>query len=116
MLKTINQLRILLSPGDKWRLLGLVLLMTAGALAEIAGIGLLMPVVAVFTKPELMSQNAILRFYGQIIGNGSESRLLIVTCVLIILLYAGKNLLLLLIICLQTKFASEKEYEMGMRL
>ncbi len=116
MRHTIDQLRILLTPKDKWRLLGLVLLMTAGALAEIAGIGLLMPVVAVFTKPELMTQNAVLKTYAQIIGGGSETRLLIITCVLIMLLYTGKNLLLLLIIYLQTRFSSGKEYEMGMRL
>ena len=86
MRQTINQLRILLSPRDKWRLLGLVLLMTAGALAEIAGIGLLMPVIAVFTKPELMDQNAVLRTYAQIIGGGSETRLLILTCLMLMLL------------------------------
>ena len=45
----------------------------AAAVAEIAGIGLLMPIVAVFTKPELMTQNAILRFYARIIGGGSET-------------------------------------------
>ena len=116
MWKTIDQLRVLLSPRDKWKLLGLVLFMTAAAVAEIAGIGLLMPIVAVFTKPELMTQNAILRFYARIIGGGSETRLLILTCVMIILLYAGKNLLSLLVVYLQARFTSHKEYEMGMRL
>ena len=116
MRKTIDQLRVLLTPRDKWKLLGLVLLMTAGALAEIAGIGLLMPVVAVFTKPELMTQNAILRVYARIIGGGSEVRLLVLTCLLIILLYVCKNLLLLAVIYLQAKFSSLKECEMGMRL
>ena len=116
MRQTINQLRILLSPRDKWRLLGLVLLMTAGALAEIAGIGLLMPVIAVFTKPELMDQNAVLRTYAQIIGGGSETRLLILTCLMLMLLYIGKNLLLFFVICLQARFSSAKEYEISMRL
>ena len=116
MRQTINQLRVLLSPRDKWRLLGLVLLMTAGALAEIAGIGLLMPVVAVFTKPELMNQNAILKTYEQIIGGGSETRLLILTCLMLMLLYIGKNLLLFFVICLQARFSSAKEYEISMRL
>ena len=115
MWNVIDHLRILLSPRDKWKLLGLVLLMTAGALTEIAGIGLLMPVIAVFTKPELMAQNTILKTYARIIGGGSDSRLLIVTCLLLILLYVGKNLLSLLIIYLQTNFTSRKEYEMGMR-
>ena len=74
MWKTIDQMRILLTPRDKWKLLGLVLVMTAAAVAEIAGIGLLMPIVAVFTKPKLMTQNALLRFYARIIGGGSETR------------------------------------------
>jgi len=48
MTGVIRKLRILLSPGDKARLLGVALAMSAGALLEIVGIGLVLPAVAVF--------------------------------------------------------------------
>ena len=116
MLDLLRKLRILLSPRDKWFLVGMVLLMTLGAVAEIAGIGLILPVVAVFTKPELMEQNKILQLYAGIVGGESQNRLLLITCGLILLIFAAKNLLLLFIIWLQAKFSSRKEYELVMRL
>ena len=102
MFQLINKLRILLSPADKWKLVGITGLMTISALAEIAGIGLILPIIAVFTKPELITQNKILKFYAELIGGGSTQRLLIVTAILIVLVYVSKNLLTFCVVCLQT--------------
>ena len=116
MLQLLKQLRVLLTPQDKWKLLGIVALMTLSGAAEIAGVGLLMPVIAVFTKPELMEQNVLLRTYARIAGGGSTGRLLIVSCLLVIIVFLLKNLLALLVIFLQAKFSTRKEYETSMRL
>ena len=116
MFKIINKLRILLSPADKWKLLGITGLMTISALAEIAGIGLILPIIAVFTKPELITQNKILNFYAGLIGGGSTQRLLIITAILIVLVYVSKNLLSFCVICLQANFVSKKESELTVRL
>ena len=116
MLQIINKLRILLSPADKWKLLGITGLMTVSALAEIAGIGLILPIIAVFTKPELITQNKILKFYAELIGGGSTQRLLIVTAILIVLVYVSKNLLSFCVVCLQTNFVAKKESELCVRL
>lgn len=116
MWNVINILRFIFSPRDKWKIAGLTVLMSLGAAAEIAGIGLLMPVIAIFTKPELLEQNKILRTYCRLIGEGQENRLLIITCLLIIILFITKNLLQLFIIYLQARFSAKKEHELGMRM
>ena len=116
MWEILQKLRVLLTPADKWKLLGIICLMTSGALAEIAGIGLVLPVIAVFTKPELMTQNAILRFYTGLIGCSSTKNLLIVTSIFIILAYIFKNLLTFTMIFFQTRFVARKEYELCIRL
>ena len=116
MFKIINKLRILLSPADKWELLGITGLMTISALAEIAGIGLILPIIAVFTKPELITQNKILNFYAGLIGGGSTQRLLIITAILIVLVYVSKNLLSFCVVCLQANFVSKKESDLTVRL
>ena len=64
LLEIINGFRKLLCPRDKWYLLGLVILLCIGAAMEIAGLGLLLPLVAAFTKPELLEQNTLLCFSG----------------------------------------------------
>ena len=116
MFQLINKLRILLSPADKWKLVGITGLMTISALAEIAGIGLILPIIAVFTKPELITQNKILKFYAELIGGGSTQRLLIVTAILIVLVYVSKNLLTFCVVCLQTNFVAKKESELCVRV
>ena len=116
MITIINRFRQLLSPKDKWHLLGIVLLMTAAALSEIAGIGLLMPVVALFTKPELMEQNTILRLYARLVGNGSQLQLIIITCGLVSVICILKAALQLWVIRIQSNFSAAKERELSMRL
>ena len=59
-----GKLRILMTRREKFALLGIALLTTVGAALEIAGLGLLMPLVALFTKPELMEQSRFLRPLG----------------------------------------------------
>ena len=70
----------------------------------------------IFTKPELLNGNRLLRAYSDLVSGGSESRLLIVTSLLIMFLFIAKNLLQLFIIYLQAKFSAYKEYELGTRL
>jgi len=102
---TLGKLRILLSPADKWRLVGIVALMVFMAAQEIAGLGLLMPLVALFTKPELLEQNAILRFisHWQIFA-GRRGALLVCICGATVLLYVFKTLMSMLVIRLQSRF------------
>ena len=104
MIEILRGLRLILSPADKWRMLGLVGLLTFGALLEIAGLGLLLPVVAAFTKPELFEQNRFLHLFRSLFAGAGETSFLLICCLLITLVYAGKNLWLYFTIHLYTKF------------
>ena len=57
MLKTVNMMRVLLKRSDKFALLMVSVLTTAAALWEVAGIGLLIPIVATVVNPELLEKN-----------------------------------------------------------
>ena len=89
MIEILRGLRLILSPADKWRMLGLVGLLTFGALLEIAGLGLLLPVVAAFTKPELFEQNRFLHLFRSLFAGAGETAFLLICCLLITLVYAG---------------------------
>ena len=102
---TLGKLRILLSPADKWRLVGIVALMVFMAAQEIAGLGLLMPLVALVTKPELLEQNAILRFISHWpVFVGRRGVLLVCICGATVLIYVFKTLMSMLVIRLQSRF------------
>ena len=63
MLKVINMLRILLQRSDKIKLVVIALLTGVSALWEVAGIGLVIPVVATVVNPELLEQNVYLKAF-----------------------------------------------------
>ena len=88
----VNGIRHLLSLRDKWCLAGIVLLLCIGALMEIAGIGLLLPLVAVFTKPELLEQNAILKCFRQLFSWADEKEFMLICCGCIVCMFTVKNL------------------------
>ena len=116
MIEILRGLRLILSPADKWRMLGLAGLLTFGALLEIAGLGLLLPVVAAFTKPELFEQNRFLHLFRSLFAGAGETAFLLICCLLITLVYAGKNLWIYFTIRLYTKFVYGRLAELTGRL
>ena len=79
-----GKLRILMTRREKFALLGIALLTTVGAMMEIVGLGLLMPLVALFTKPELLEQNRYLRLLRGCGVFGSDRSFLAAICVAVV--------------------------------
>ena len=71
MISLLNKIRQLLSPRDKKIMVLLVLMMAAGAVLEMIGVSILMPIIAVVTRPELLEQNRYLRLIHQFIAPSS---------------------------------------------
>ena len=113
---TLGKLRILLSPADKWRLVGIVALMVFMAAQEIAGLGLLMPIVALFTKPELLTQNWILRSLSGAPVFADRRVFLICICAAVVLLYVFKTLMSMVVIRLQSRFIVRQQKKLCDRL
>lgn len=116
MTGVIRKLRILLSPGDKARLLGVALAMSAGALLEIVGIGLVLPAVAVFIKPDLLEQNRYLGGFYELCGFSSHRSFMLFCCLLLAAVYAAKNLFSLWVVRIQAAFVFRKYWEWCERL
>ena len=113
---TLGKLRILLSPADKWRLVGIVALMVFMAAQEIVGLGLLMPLVALFTKPELLTQNRMLRFMSTWPLFADRRIFLLCICAAVVVLYLFKTLMSMVVIRLQSRFIVRQQKALCDRL
>ncbi|MBR7140165.1 MAG: ABC transporter ATP-binding protein [Lentisphaeria bacterium] len=116
LLEIINGFRKLLCPRDKWYLLGLVILLCIGAAMEIAGLGLLLPLVAAFTKPELLEQNTLLCFFRQLFSWADEKQFLLICCCCIVCMYTVKNLWILFTVHIYASFTYGRLVEINSRL
>ena len=116
MLRLLRQLRVLLSPREKWQCLGLSAFMAVGAGLELLGLGLVMPVIAAFTKPELLEQNALLRDVRAWIAPASERSFILFVSAGVIALYVLKNAYLVWLARFQARFALRKAETLSTRL
>ena len=63
-MRFLQQLRVLMTPRDKCRFLLTVAVMGLAALSELAGIGVLIPVAAVFLNPEWLEHDWVRQLSG----------------------------------------------------
>ena len=71
MFSMIRQIRSTLFPAEKFALIRISGLVFLASLLELGGIGLVMPIIALFLNPELFDQNRILIQIKQMTGNPS---------------------------------------------
>lgn len=101
----------LLSPADRFQLLGIALLSTVAALWEVIGIGLMIPVVAAIVNPELLEQNFYLRKFYELSPFQEHNAFMVYTAVLTVINFLLKNLFTLWVIKLQSTFIFRKQQE-----
>jgi ATP-binding cassette subfamily C protein len=116
MLSLLNKIRYLLTRREKIFCALIVLMMIIGAGLEVLGIGLVMPVVALLTKPELIEQNKYIHFIYKILQPESNEQFIFTLCILLVVLYFGKNLFLLLMTYCQSKLIYGKAADLSVRL
>jgi ATP-binding cassette subfamily C protein len=104
MLELLKKLWSLFSRKDKIEAVVLVLMMIVGALLEVVGIGLIMPIVALLSKPELIEQNKYLAQVQHVLQPASQESFVLILCGMVVALYVGKNLFLLLLSYIQSNF------------
>lgn len=116
MFETINILRFILTPRDKKWLLLLSFLSTIAALWEVAGIGLMVPVVAAVVNPELLEQNELLKMFYQLSPCSSHRSFMLFSALLVAVNFGLKNLYGYLLIRLQSYFIFCRQHELSVRL
>ena len=116
MWDTLQKLRILLTRRDKFSLVCLVIFTAVSAAWEVAGIGLLIPVVAAVVNPELLAQNRYLAFFYEISPFKEQRSFIIFTAALVVANFALKNLFSYWVLKLQSKLIYRKQHELNVRL
>ncbi|MBO5762690.1 MAG: ABC transporter ATP-binding protein [Lentisphaeria bacterium] len=114
MLDLLRKIRVLLTPHDKLRLLGVVVLMAFSALMELAGIGALVPLAAVFLQPELMQKYPLLQTLSSYFAD--RQQFLYAGIAATAALFVLKNLFAYLIVKLQADFVYGIQRDLIVRL
>ncbi len=116
MRQLLDKFRKLLTPADKFAALRLLAAMCVGAGLEVIGISVLMPVVAVLSKPELLTENRYLRFFYGHLNPGTMQGFLLVMCGIVIVFYLLKNAFLTWMTGQQSAFIYRKAESLARRL
>lgn len=116
MLKLLREISRLLTRQEKFFCLLMVVMMAMGAVLEVLGISLVMPVVALLTNPQLLNSNRFLyRVYVFLNCSSVNNFILVMSCVLIIV-YFFKNTFLSFSNYCQLWFVSKKSGDLGRQL
>jgi len=83
-----------LTPKEKLVTIILLLMMLTSSVLELLGIGLVLPLIALLTKPELIDENKYLHALYNITDSETHNGFIIIICVALIVLFVGKNLFL----------------------
>jgi len=109
-------IRVLISRQEKFKLLGITFFTALAALWEVAGIGLMIPVVAAVVNPQLLEQNFYLRSFYGLSPFKEHNAFMIFTSVLVVVNFAAKNIFNYFVLYLQSKFIFRKQQELSLRL
>lgn len=106
----------ILGAGAKKQLVFLLSLMVVGSILEVMGIALILPFIQVVSNPGNIELTPWLRHLHAFFGEPSHQTFVMLLGVLLLAVYAAKNLFLLLISYLQNRFIYRKQTEVSHRL
>lgn len=106
----------ILGDGAKKQLVFLLSLMVVGSILEVMGIALILPFIQVVSNPGNIESTPWLRHLHAFLGEPSHQTFVMLLGVLLLAVYAAKNLFLLLISYLQNRFIYRKQTEVSYRL
>jgi ABC-type multidrug transport system fused ATPase/permease subunit len=116
MISTISKIHSLLTPAERKGALGLLSLMVIGGVLETLGIGLVIPVIALMTRPNLATDYPQLQPLLESLGSPTHSRLILMAMWGLVGIYLIKNLFLAFLVWRQTRFAFGVQTQLSQRL
>ncbi len=105
LLELLRKIRQILSPRFKWGALLLIVMMGIGALLELIGLALIMPVVSVFAESDLLQKNHYLNMIYRWYGAESPREFILISAVVLIVFYILKNLYAYAMVCCQSRYS-----------
>jgi len=106
----------LLNNGDNKRIVILIFLMLICASSEVLGLGLVLPFVGLLSTPEAIHSYTPVQYFYNVLGMETEMQFIIVLGCMVMLLFAIKNILSMLLVWLQTSFYLGKQYDIQGKL
>lgn len=91
-------------------------LLCFAAFLEMAGVGMIMPLIAIIDQPEIIESNKWLNMIYQYSGTNSSKEFLIWMSCLLIAFYLLKNIFIGALVYVQSRFLSQSEAEVSIRL
>lgn len=102
-----KKLNFLLSGKQKGQLVVLIVLMLLGVLFEMAGLGIILPALSLLLKADVVQSYPVLKPALNILGNPTQSQLVIYVMSVIVLVYFTKTIFLIFLGWRQSKFTTE---------
>ena len=116
MTDILGKLWSILTASEKSRMIVILAMMVISSLLEILGISLILPIIALLTKPELIEQNVYLKYiYGLSHASSHKSFIITISCALIVL-YILKNVFMAFQYYVQARFIMSKGADLANRL
>jgi ABC-type multidrug transport system fused ATPase/permease subunit len=106
----------LLDRGERWQLALLLVLAMFNGLAQVAGVGSIMPFIGVLTNPGLLEENALLRWTHQQFGAPSANTFLVMLGAVVLVTFVLSNVLIAFTQWFTYKFSRWNQYRLSLRL
>ena len=94
----------------------LLVMILVGTIFEMLGIGVILPLITLFSVPDPLEANSFLKQIHDWLQPESQAQFMTWVLVGVVLLYAIKNIYLLFLTYLQTRFTQSQQYQLGARL
>jgi ABC-type multidrug transport system fused ATPase/permease subunit len=116
MIDTIRKALTLLDQSERWKLVVLLLFAGFNGLAQIAGIGSVMPFIGVLTNPKLVEENALLRWVHAQLGAPSIHAFLLMLGGAVLVTFVLSNIFVAFTQWFTYRFSQANQYRLSMRL
>ncbi len=116
MTDTIRKALTLLDRSERWKLAVLLLFAGFNGLAQVAGIGSIMPFIGVLTNPGLVEENALLRWVHGHLGAPSTNAFLLMLGGAVLVTFVLSNIFIAFTQWFTYRFSQANQYRLSMRL
>lgn len=116
MRDTVTKLLALFDPRERRRLAGVLVSVIAMGLLQVAGVGSVIPFIALLSNPSLAQQNAVLAWLYETFGFATTHAFLIFIGFGVMFLLIAGNAFIAFTIWLITRFAWDNQYRLSDRL
>ena len=116
IIKTFTFVLGVLSQREKIKALFVLLLLFINSCAEVLGLAALLPLFKLLLEPNFVETNEYVNYLFESFNFGSSMDFIIFICILVVVIFLGKNTLSLFILNYQSKFALGLSKKLGMKL